>query len=163
MITVKFKEVNLSDLGLFDQFLKRSEHCLSTYHFCNIFIWKKLFRIFYTVLNECLCIFFKDSCGTFMYLPVLGKQKNQGLEKACFGIMDKLNVNKNISRIENVEDKHLPIYQRQGYKYNTKPSDFVYKRDDLALLEGSRFKSKRNLRNYFIKNHDSNQHHGEIA
>lgn len=151
---MRLKELDISDRGIFEKFLGLEQHRLSVYHFSNIFIWKRLFKIFYTVIDGCLCVFFKDNCGCFMYLPVLGKRKDPGLLKDCFAIMDKLNTNKDISRIENVECQDLPIYQKQSYKYSTKTADYVCKRDDLVLLQGSRFKSKRNLRNYFVKNYD---------
>jgi hypothetical protein len=150
---MEFKELKLTDQNLFEQFIRFNEYHLSTYHFSNIFIWRKIFRIFYTILDEYLCLFFKDKRGCFMYLPPLGRKLSLSVVNNCFEIMDGFNTNKKISRIENVEEDNLDIYQRCGYAYSAKPGDYLYNREDIAFLRGNRFKSKRAAYNYFAKHY----------
>lgn len=164
---MEFKELKLSDRNLFERFLCFDEYQLSTYNFSNIFIWKDHFRIFYTVLNEYLCVFFKDKNSCFMYFPPLPGNigKTPGLMESvgkislsvinnCFAIMDSFNINKDMSRIENVEEKNLAPCQSYGYIYSAKLGDYLYKRKDIAFLNGNKFKSKRACYNYFIKHYD---------
>ena len=151
---MEFKKLRLSDKNLFEEFLDSDKYNLSTYHFCNIFIWKDFFEIFYTILDGYLCLFFKDKQGCFMYLPPLGREPIPSVINTCFAIMDKLSINKDISRIENVEKKDFALYQDYGYTYYAKPGDYLYKREDIAFLRGIKFKSKRSSYNYFIKHYD---------
>ena len=148
------KELRLSDRDIFEEFFALNEYCLSTYHFCNIFIWKSLFRIFYTILNGCLCLFFKDKTGCFMYLPPLSVRSDSSVIEECFRIMDGFNNDREISRIENVEAKQLEFYQKLGYGCFAKSGDYLYRIRDIVYLKGNKFKSKRASYNYFIKHYD---------
>jgi len=67
--------------------------------------------------------------------------------------MDGFNKNKDISRIENVEEEELPFYRSLGYVDKDKPGDYLCLRTDLVWLKGNRFKSKRACLNYFIKHY----------
>ncbi len=151
---MKFNELRLSDKNLFERFFSFNDYQLSTYHFSNIFIWIRLFRIFYTILNGYLCIFLKDKESCFMNLPPLGRKPDSAVINNCFAIMNSFNHNKNISRIENIEERDLIFYQKHGYAYSTKPGDYLCRREDIASLKGNRFKSKRASHNYFVKNYD---------
>ena len=68
--------------------------------------------------------------------------------------MDEFNLNKQVSRIENVEAGYLWFYQKSGYAYYAKPGDYLCKRSDIADLKGNRFKSQRACYNYFIKHYE---------
>lgn len=151
---MELKKLTLQDKGLFQRFLA-DKHCLSTYHFANIFIWKALFKISWVILKEKLCIFFQDRWGCFMYLPPLGKEQVEpSVLETCFKLMDRYNVkNPHISRIENVEEKELAHFKKLGYTYYSKPGDYLYCRDALVNLKGNPYKSQRWGYNYFIRNY----------
>jgi hypothetical protein len=151
---MQLTELKLTDQALFEKYLKTNEYHLSAYHFCNIFIWRRIYRIVYTILDGCLCVFFRDRDGCFMYLPPLGRDLNLSVIDRCFAIMDDSNPNKEISRIENVDEKYLDVYKKHGYTYSIKPGDYLYKREDIVSLRGNRFKSKRASYNYFVKHND---------
>lgn len=160
---MEFRELQLSDRKIVEQFLGFDECRLAAYHFTNIFIWRGQFRIFYIILDGNLCLFLKDKQSCFMYLPPLPRRMSRSVisEKTgtavintCFTIMDRLNLNKNISRIENVEEKDLPFYQKFGYAYSAKSGDYLCERKDIVSLKGNRFKSKRACYNYFVKHYD---------
>lgn len=151
---MEFKELQLSDWVLFKRFLSSGQHSLSVYHFANIYIWKELFRIFYAVIEERLCVFFEDKNGCFMYLPPLGRKPDTRLLDRCFAVMDEFNGNKDISRIENIEEGNVAFYREYGYAHSLKPGDYVCARGDIVSLKGNRFKSKRASRNYFVRHYD---------
>jgi len=151
---MKFRELKLSDQNLFEEYLDSDEYQLSAYHFCNIFIWEKLYRIFYIILDGNLCLFFKDKQGCFMYLPPLGIKLDLSVINNCFAIMDRFNVNKEVSRIENVQERNLSSYQSIGFTHFAKPGDYLCRKEDIVSMRGNRFKSKRASYNYFIKHYD---------
>ena len=88
-----------------------------------------------------------------MYLPPLGRQLTPKAVLASFKIMDSINRNPEVSRIENVTEEESHYYRKLGYKVSEKPGDYLYRRQDLAGLKGNKFKSQRAAYNYFLKNY----------
>lgn len=150
---MKLNLLKLRNKKLFNKYLGLKHYELSYYTFANIFIWKKLFKIWWKITGENLCIFFQNDSGYFMYLPPLGKHLNPKIVKDCFCIMNTLNRNKSVSRIENIEEKNLVFYQNLGYKIFSKDKEYICKTDDLIGLKGDKFKAKRAGYNFFIKNY----------
>ena len=150
---MKLNPLTLKDKNLFDRFLSVTAHELSVYAFLNIYIWKGLFRIYWSLIEDCLCVFFKDKIGCFLYIPPQTKRLKPEVIEEVFKIMDGFNKNKEISRIENVEESGLSFYQNLNYKCAVKPGDYLCLRQDLIQLKGNKFKSKRAAFNYFIKHY----------
>jgi len=151
---MKLNNISLEDKGIFNKFLSLKAHQLSTYAFENIYIWKGLFDIKWLILQDTLCVFFQDKIGCFLYLaPLPGNKKPEVIKKA-FQIMDRFNKNKDMSRIENIEEKDISFYEDLGYACQNKSYDYLCLRGDLAKLRGNKFKSKRACFNYFIKHYE---------
>lgn len=150
---VKLNKLSLKDKEIFLKYLSLTQHDLSVYNFANIYIWRALFDIYWTLIEDSLSIFFKDKIGCFLYLPPLAKTIRQEVISGVFKIMDGFNKNKDISRIENIEEKDVPFYQDLGYVCRHKSSDYLCLKDDLVHLRGNPFKSKRACFNYFIKHY----------
>lgn len=151
---MELKSLSLKDKGVFDKFLRLSGHSLSVYAFGNIYIWKGLFDIYWKIIEDNLCVFFKDNIGAFLYLPPLGRKKDANLLKNVFRILDGFNKNKDISRIENIEEEDTGFYRGLGYDCRLKSHDYLCSRERLVKLRGNQFKSKRACFNYFIKHYD---------
>lgn len=151
---MKLNELALKDKELFDRMLGSDNHELSCYAFENIYIWKKLYDISWALIKESLCVFFRDKIGCFLYLPALGNKINPEVIEEVFKIMDSINRNTDISRIENIEEKDLGFYKRLGYDCAHKSDDYILSRANLAELKGDKFKSKRSCVNYFVKNYN---------
>ncbi|MCX5702782.1 MAG: phosphatidylglycerol lysyltransferase domain-containing protein [Candidatus Omnitrophica bacterium] len=151
---MKLKILSLQDKGIFNKFLGLNRHELSVYAFENIYIWKGLFDIYWSVIADNLCIFFKDKIGCFLYTSPLSLTKNLQAIRKSFEIMDGFNKNRDISRIENIEETDLPFYESLGYCIRSKSYDYLCKRADLVGLAGDNFKSKRACCNYFTKHYE---------
>ncbi len=151
---MKLNNISLKDKGIFNKFLSLKPHQLSTYAFENIYIWKGLFDIQWFVFHDSLCVFFQDKFGCFLYLAPLSKKKNPGVIQKTFESMDRFNKNKDISRIENIEEPDISFYEDLGYACENKSYDYLCSRGELAKLRGNQFKSKRSCLNYFIKHYD---------
>ncbi len=144
----------IEDQELFSAFLGLVPHDLSPYHFANIYIWRALFEIFWHTIDDCLCLFFWDGHGCFMYLPPLGKAVSPEVVRQCWTIMNDYNARPGLSRIENVESSLRPWYERLGYRSYEKDPDYLCRRQDLALLPGNAFKSKRSSVNQFERTYE---------
>jgi hypothetical protein len=142
------KVITLKDRALFEKYLRAEEHELAEYAFQDIYIWKGLFDIRWKIIRGCLCVFFSDSCGSFLYLPPLGPCSPEAVKEA-FAQLDSLNKNPALSRIENVEERGLGFFSRLGYRHNLRGQEYICSREEMASLRGDRFKSKRASVNYF--------------
>jgi len=148
---MKLNELSTKDKNLFDKFLNSTRHELSVYSFQNIYIWKGLFDISWAIIEDSLCVFFKDKIGCFLYLAPLAGKTNPSVIEKVFKIMDSQNYNREVSRIENAEEKDLSFYLDLGYNCKNKSGDYICRRVGLAKLEGNKFKAKRACYNYFVK------------
>lgn len=150
---MKLNKLTLKDKTILNKFLRLTAHQLAVYAFENIYIWRELFEIYWMIIEDSLCIFFKDNTGCFLYLPPLAIKINPQVITEVFRIMDKFNKNKAISRIENVEEKDIAFFKDLGYLFSHKSSDYLLNRQDLVEFKGNRFKSQRAGYNYFIKHY----------
>jgi hypothetical protein len=151
---MKLNHLKLKDKLIFESFLKRKPHALSSFSFVNIFIWQDFFDFYWTVIEDNLCLFAKDKISCFMYLPPLGSKISKSLIDTCFEIMDKDNLDRNISRIENIEKNCAKNFKRLNLCLKPKDSEYIYKTKNLINLSGNDFKAKRWAYNYFVKNYD---------
>jgi len=150
---MKLNKLSLKDKKLFENYLALGRHDLAVFSFANIYIWKPLYEINWVLLEGNLCVFFKDRMGCFMYLPALAKQRRPRVLKEAFSIMDGINENKDLSRIENIEENELEYYHALGYLCQQKFPDYLCLRNELRYLKGNKFKSQRASCNYFIKHY----------
>ncbi len=151
---MKLNKLTLRDRKLFNQYLSLNARELAAFSFANIYIWRSLFDIQWALISGSLCVFFRDKIGCFMYLPPLAKERNSQVIEQAFEIMDSINKNKDISRIENIPEQDCRYYRALGYLAQDKYPDYLCLRQSLALLKGNKFKSQRASYNYFIKHYD---------
>lgn len=151
---MKLNKLTLRDRKLFNKHLVFVKHSLAAFSFANIYIWRAIFDIQWVLIENSLCVFLSDKIGCFMYLPPLEKERNPRVIKQVFAIMDSINKNRDISRIENIEGEDLEYYRALGYLCHEKYPDYLCSRNDLALLRGNKLKSQRASYNYFIKHHN---------
>ncbi len=151
---MKLNKLTLKDQKLFNKYLGLVTHELAAFSFASVYIWKALYKINWVEIEKTLCIFFQDKMGCFMYLPPLAKKVPPQVIKQAFVIMDIINKNKDISRIENIQQDELAGYRSLGYLCNDKFPDYLCLRSDLAFFKGNKFKSQRAAYNYFIKHYD---------
>jgi hypothetical protein len=135
-----------------DQYIRIKEHSLSAFSFVNVFSWKDFFRFRIKLINGQLCIFASDELTSFLYLPPLGKEVCQDTIDACFDQLDEFNVNREISRIENVTVNQLQYFPRDRFKIYKKGHEYLYFKKDLINLKGNAYKSKRASYNQFVNN-----------
>ncbi len=151
---MKLSRLTIKDKPLFERHLKKKEHSLSYYSFEQLVLWLEHFDILWALVNEKLCIFFKNAGGCFMILPPLGAQDTKTVGQ-CFDYMESINNNTEVTRIENIEEPDIGFYKSNKFKVYEKSKEYIVNSLDMASLQGEKFKHKRNLVNFFMK---SGQH-----
>lgn len=150
---MKLNDLALKDKASFNKYLGLEPHELAVYSFEDIYIWKRLFKIRWGIFKGSLCVFFQDNSGVFLYLPPLSDRLNPVVLDEAFSVMDRLNSNKELSRIENIEERQIRFYRSLGYFCQEKFPDYLCLLRDMAELKGDKFKSKRACVNYFLKHY----------
>jgi len=142
------------DKRIFEKYLKKKPRVLSGYAFENIFVWSPLFDILWLVIDDSLCVFFKNTVGMFMPLPPSGRPDLRVLDKV-FQMMEETNRNKDISRIENIEAEDVGFFVKNHFRTYEKDREYIVGQKDIAAYRGGGFRHKRNLANFFTKNYKS--------
>ena len=143
----------LDEKSRIERYLQEAPAQLSSFSFVNIFTWQEFFQFELEVIDGNLCIFAKHEAGTFLYLPPLGKNVSAKTIQICFERMDKVNRNKGVSRVENVQAYQLPLFPVEEFSHYNKGYEYCYYRKDIADLTGDPYKSKRSSYNHFAKNY----------
>ena len=149
------KPLRITDRPLIDRFLSSRETMLSAYAFVSHYIWSDIFHYYWGILDGHLCLF--AQYGDYLYMPIPPiLSENPCASTALssgFAIMNRINKNKAVSRIENIDAAQTEAFISLGYDVKPGEGEYVYLREDLANLKGDSYKSKRAMCNHFIKNY----------
>lgn len=137
----------------FNDYASRRRHHLSSCHFSSIFLWKDFFTFDFKIIDGYLCVFADHTFGNFLYLPPLGPALNTSIMEKCFGHMNAVNTRPTFSRIENVPEEDLKMFDSKRYKITEKSREYCYLKDDIVGLKGNAYKSKRSSYNHFANNY----------
>lgn len=160
----RLRHFDIASKEKMELYLKELNVDVSDYTFAANFIWLAGPSGFYTVIDDCFCLFVLNGSELSMLLPPLGKKENtyEAME-SCFAIMNENNTSINYSRIDYVYEEMLEGFVEyleegtvifdllQDYLIEKKLVDYVYNADDLIGLQGNDYKSKRNEINKFRK------------
>jgi uncharacterized protein len=142
-----------SDRALFETAMKGSRTELSSHAWATWMIWKDHFKFYWKVRDGRFCLFARYGDGLFMPLPPIGGHPTGAIIRHCFDTMESINTNPDVSRIENIDEDHVPDFQNLGYVVKAKEREYLYDRKALALLTGDRYKAKRWACNRFMRDH----------
>lgn len=153
------KPLRITDRPLIDLFLSSEETMLSAYAFVSHYLWSDLFYFHWGILDDYLCLFAQYNDYLYMPIPPIppfskgGMGKYKEILSSGFAIMNRINKNKAVSRIENISESQTETFLSLGYTLKPGEGEYVYLREDLANLEGDPYKSKRARCNHFMKNY----------
>ena len=147
------RKLLIGDKGLFDKYARRPPHPLSNYSFIPNYAWTGLLDYFWSIIDDNFCLFCKTRETFFMPIPPLGQQLSKRTITACFKLMNSINTNKTFSRIEDISKEALGIFKGAGLEIKEKGYEYICSQKALAGLTGDKYKAKRALCNYFVKNY----------
>jgi hypothetical protein len=147
-------ELKLFDLKkTIDDHLRIGKHEIAAFSFNAIYLWKDFFEFLVEDIDGALCIFAKDQAGMFMYLPPLREDLDECLVDKCFAYMEQKTPQGNSVRIENLTEDQADRLAGRKYDYSEAKEEYIYAKDDLVALRGSKYKAKRHDCNRLEKNH----------
>ncbi len=146
----------------FDSIINNHNTLLSSYSFISHYIWRNHFNYHWGIIAGHLCLFARY--GDYIYMPIppvsaeISQSKPMPLPsmlplEAVFNIMDAVNYNRTVSRIENIDESCLEYFAAAGCSIKSGEPEYVYLSEDLSRLKGDHYKSKRAMCNYFEKHY----------
>lgn len=150
------KPLKITDRPIIDSILTSRETMLSAYAFAAHYIWRDIFHFYWGIIDDHLCLFAQYDDYIYMPIPpvpcnISSFQNLNRIISTAFSIMEQLNKNKAVSRIENIDEAEKKAFVSLGYDIRPGEPEYVYRREDLANLRGNLFKSKRAMYNHFVK------------
>ena len=146
-------ELSLSDKERFDKYAWRGERVLSNYAFAPIYVWRELFKFYWTVMDERFCLFAEHDGNCFMPIPPLGEPPTPKVIFDCYELMIQFNCSPAVARIENVGQDRKFFFTSLGFTAVLKDVEYIYETQALIQLRGNRFKSKRAAYNHFVQHY----------
>ena len=103
---------------------------------------------------DSLCIFAKQGNDYFMpILPMPSEIDNRSylnIINKAYQFMLASNRNPHIARIENVPEKLISYFEKNGFRATLKETEYLYETEVLAGLRGDRYKQQRHAYNVFV-------------
>lgn len=159
-IIIKFRQIQLQDKPVFDEFFRQQYYENAHFNFTNLFMWRNAYQIEWAIEEDFL--YTRAAWGDQKYvLQPFGPQ--QQLEKAMETWLEyfrKLDFPLVMSGVEaglaaiieqTMPGKFITSSDRDNY-------DYVYRVQDLILLKGRSYHSKKNHVNSFRKNYSNYQY-----
>ncbi|MBJ6725131.1 DUF2156 domain-containing protein [Geomesophilobacter sediminis] len=136
--------IELSDKPLLDRLFRELEPRISEFSFANLFLFRVVHDYRLTMVGDAVVVLGKGYDGTPYFLPPLSGDIPAALARlwgeglTLYGADDPFR-ERYLREVEAVEDRDN--------------SDYLYLREELATLPGSRFHKKKNRVNYFSLRH----------
>jgi len=151
-------QLELKDKELFDQAFSCLNAPVSDYTFANTFIWREALKMTWAYIEGHLCVFTEVEGDLRMALPPIGEGDLERCLKTCYEIMDDYNArvaDTSHSVIECVSDELLERYTALGFTPVPTGGDYVYSTQKMIDLAGGEYKSKRQARSKFVREHNA--------
>lgn len=158
LLQYDLKPLKITDRSIIDGILNSRETMLSAYTFATHYIWRDIFHFYWGIIDGYLCLF--AQYDDYLYMPIppvpCRDPASEGFQKIIplvFSMMEKINKNKAISRIENIDPCQIESFISPGYDIRSGEPEYVYLRENLVTLKGNPYKAKRAMCNYFDKHY----------
>lgn len=147
-----------ADKKIFDKAYGSLQFPLAEHSFAWLYLWDGCYgEMEWALINGNLCLFLTFEGKRCIWGPVVPGKKLADTLGRCFSMCEDYNAERGIP--ENPAMMYIPEELKDayanlsGFKLQEQNQDYIYKRTDIIELKGDSYKSKRNLKNYFMKNY----------
>jgi hypothetical protein len=155
---IEVKSLALDDRRLFESYLAMNDYINSEYSFATWFSWKGLFDYGYAVIENCLCVFGRNSGWEIMNFPLgeaadvkrallflLGEYERAGKKLIIVSVSDEM-----MGTL-----REIGLLDRFAIENKRDLEDYIYRRENFIGLAGKKLHSKRNHYNYFCDTYEA--------
>ncbi len=153
-----FKALELSDYADLQSFFKDMAFQACDFTFANLYIWKDLFPVEFSIYNNLLIFrgFYEDKAPVYLY-PFGADTPEAVLKNTIDALFEDAHAFGAPLTLRGFSDKEAPLFEKffpGRFVLSSSPDqwDYLYRKDDLLFLAGSRYHSKRNYIARFKKN-----------
>lgn len=153
-IEINFQELRQEDKVVFDEFFQKQYYENSHFNFTNLFMWRKSYQIMWAVEDNVLYMKAKGD-GEFALQPIGGADRMQAAISRWLLYFKSQNKPFSMYGVEKSFVEELKKYDGNAFliEEDRDNFDYVYKAEDLILLAGRKYHSKKNHLNSFQKNY----------
>jgi hypothetical protein len=137
----------LADKPLLDRLCAERQPRISELTFAGLYLFRKAHDYRLTILEQSVIVLGKGYNGAEYFLPPLSGNINKALDTMFAAGMTLYGAD-GLFAAEYLGGAHLQCTELRD------SSDYLYLREELATLPGSRFHKKKNRINYFTRRHD---------
>lgn len=152
---MNFKKVCDTDIELIREYTRKADTDNCEFSVANIFMWNDVEKLHCAVFDEVLVYRLIDN-GKAIYSPVslpdntkefIEMLKRDALDNGCGFMLNNLSV-------QMMEQLQEIFGDRFKFDYDRADSDYIYSVEELIKLSGSKYHSKKNNLNKFLKNNE---------
>lgn len=147
---MNFKPLELSDFSDLQSFFNNIPFQACDFTFANLYIWKDLFPVEFSVYNNMLIFrgFYEDKTPVYLY-PFGEDSSEAALKGTIMALFEDAHAFGSPLVLRGFSEKEAPLFEKLfpgQFAISSPPDqwDYLYLREDLLLLSGSRYHSKRN-------------------
>jgi uncharacterized protein len=148
-----FKALELEDRTFIHDILWKYSPGISEMTFTNLFIWRGHYHFQWAVYKDWLLIICNEGAnGAYAFQPVGPSSRKEAVVVLLEWLRDERNIEN--PRIERADERcvvELGGMERLAIEPLRDHFDYVYRREDLVQLAGSKYRSKRNHINQLLR------------
>lgn len=151
-----FSDISMGDKPLFDKYMAEYNPQSSEFTFTNFFMWRKLYRYRFAVIEGLLCVLAAPENDRPYALAPIGNRGAAAFKKAVEVLKAYFICRGWKPVFKKVPEEGLAHFERAGMhavEHDRDNSDYVYLAEELINLKGKKFDGKRNHINRFKREH----------
>lgn len=155
MNCLNFQRIEISDKGIAEECLRKSNFRGCEYSFGNNFVWRKAYNIEVCFSNGFYFVKQQSGRNTRFIYPTGRSCDDDDIRLAIELLRDYSNENKlplTVYANKNISDRIAQLYPNSHQKLERSFCDYIYFAEDLESLKGKKYHSKRNHLNRFYEN-----------
>lgn len=142
----RFKPIEIEDYGIFGPILHQYQPETSEWTFTNLFIWRSHYNFRWSTYGDWIILLGREESGPSFAMQPLGPRRRN---KVVFSVLSWLRDVEGVPgpSIERADGRlAAELREESGFTIEAVRDhfDYVYLREDLALLGGNRYRAKRN-------------------
>ena len=156
MSILQYKEIEISDKSLVDEYFRQNPPEISEYTFNNLYLWRSYRRVFFAEYQGWLILMMRRG-DKMCFLPPVG---NGDLTAIYRTLLDDSHRDGIAAGFKRIPESHLEAVKTLPVRIQEDRDnfDYVYRAEDLIQLQGRKYDGKRGFIYKFYSQYDAQMH-----